>query len=198
MDRTRLQKQLAFLREIDQVKSVFRQTVLMDASRQENDAEHSWHMAVCAMLFREYLDMESVDLLKTLQMALLHDTIEIYAGDTYAYDLENQRTQEEREREAADKLFSILPDDQSGELRGFWDEFEAWETPEAKYAHLVDAFMPCFHNYCTQGRMWKKHQVTKQMVLKRNEHIRGCSAALWEFMIEMLNDAVEKGYLKEN
>ena len=198
MDVARFEKQLDFLREIDRVKSVFRNTILLDGSRRENDAEHMWHMAVCAMLFREYVDAEQIDMFKTLKMILLHDVIEIYAGDTFAYDAVGKTTQAQREYEAADRLFALLPDDQNAEFRALWDEFDAQATDEAKYAHLVDAFMPLLHNYTTEGLKWRELGVKKDMVLERNEiKIEPSSAEIWRYVQNMIEDAVAKGYLPE-
>ena len=173
MDFMRLEKQLSFLREVDKVKSVFRNTILLDASRRENDAEHSWHMAICAMLFIEYLDEPIVDLARLFQMIMLHDVIEIYAGDTFAYsNTEVLATQHDREKLAADRLFSILPDDQCFEFRSLWDEFEDYNSAESKCAHLVDVFMPVYHNYMTQGQKWHELQVTKEKVIDKVAHMK--------------------------
>jgi len=199
LDIERFEKQLDFLRVIDQAKSVFRNTVLLDGSRRENDAEHMWHMAVCAMLFQEYVDDQELDTLRTLKMCLLHDLIEIYAGDTFAYDAVGKTTQAQRECEAADRLFSLLPDDQNAEFRALWEEFEARETTEAKYANLVDAFMPLLHNYTTEGLKWRELGVKKDMVLERNANkIEPSSAEIWRYVLDMIEDAVAKGYLPEN
>ncbi len=197
MDRERFSKQLDFLREIDKVKSIFRNTVLLDKSRRENDAEHSWHMAVCAMLFQEYANDKNLDMCKVLKMIMLHDVIEIYSGDTFAYDTAGRATQAEREKAAADKLFALLPPDQGKEFRALWDEFEEYSTPESKYARLVDTFMPIYHNYITQGLMWQKMGVTKSKVLERNKHIKAGSEVIWNYVCEIVDDAVAKGYLKD-
>ena len=142
MDFPRLERQLEFLREADKAKSVFRNTLLLDASRRENDAEHSWHMAICAILFAEYLDEPITNMNRLLQMIMLHDVVEIYAGDTLTYaNAAEKDAQSDREKDAADKIFAILPEDQGKEFRSLWDEFESRITPEAKCAHLVDAFM---------------------------------------------------------
>lgn len=198
MDRNRLSKQLDFLREIDKVKSVFRNTVLLDKSRRENDAEHSWHMAVCAMLFQEYANYNDLDMGKVLKMIMLHDIVEIYSGDTFAYDPAGRETQTEREKLAADKLFALLPDDQSKEFRALWDEFEECSTPESKYAHLVDRFMPIYHNYVTQGLKWREFGITKSQVLNRNQNIKEGSEEIWNYVCEIVEDAVAKGYLKDD
>lgn len=197
MDFKRFEKQLDFLREMDKVKSIYRNTILLDCSRRENDAEHMWHMAICAMLFQEYANDKNIDMLKTLKMIMLHDTIEIYSGDTFAYDMVGRATQAEREQKAADKLFSALPEDQSAEFRSLWNEFEEYVTAEAKYAHLADTFMPIYHNYTTKGVKWKELGVSKDMVLNRNSHIQAGSAEIWEYVKNIIEDAAEKGYLPE-
>ena len=197
MDIARFNKQLDFLREIDRVKTIFRNTVLLDKSRRENDAEHSWHMAVCAILFQEYANEKNINMCKTLKMILIHDIIEIYSGDTFAYDPIGRETQAEREKLAADKLFALLPTDQNNEFRALWDEFEEYSTPESKYAHLVDTFMPIYHNYMTQGLKWRELGVTKTKVLQRNQHIRAGSEVIWNFVCEIVDDAVTKGYLQD-
>ena len=196
MDFTRLEKQLEFLREIDKAKSVFRNTLLLDASRRENDAEHSWHMAVCAMVFIEYLDEPINDMSRLLQMILLHDVIEICAGDTFAYgNISEIASQSDREKIAADKIFSLLPQDQAAEFRSLWEEFEAWVTPEAKCARVADTFMPVYHNYMTQGEKWRELGATKDKVLKRCQHIKKGSEKLYNFICTLIDDAVQKGYL---
>jgi putative hydrolase of HD superfamily len=196
MDFLRLQKQLEFLREIDKAKSVFRNTLLFDTSRCENDAEHSWHMAICAMILIEYLDEPINDMSRLLQMILLHDVIEIYAGDTFAYgNISEISTQPDREKAAADKLFSLLPQDQAKQFRSLWDEFEEWVTPEAKCARVVDTFMPVYHNYMTQGEKWRELGVTKDKVLKRCQHVKIGSEKLYNFICSLIDDAVQKGYL---
>jgi len=194
MDYLRLEKQLEFLREIDKAKSVFRNTILLDSSRRENDAEHSWHMAVCAMLFLEYLNEPVRDVGRLLKMIMLHDIVEIYAGDTFAYG-SDVSSQQERELVAADKIFCILPENQAKEFRALWDEFEAYITPEAKCARLVDTFMPIYHNYMTKGIKWRELGVTKDKVLVRCTQIKKGSTELYHFISGVIDDAVQKGYL---
>ena len=194
MDYLRLEKQLEFLREIDKAKSVFRNTILLDSSRRENDAEHSWHMAVCAMLFLEYLNEPVSDVGRLLKMIMLHDIVEIYAGDTFAYG-SDVSSQQERELVAADKIFCILPENQAKEFRALWDEFEAYITPEAKCARLVDTFMPIYHNYMTKGIKWRELGVTQDKVLVRCTQIKKGSTELYHFISGVIDDAVQKGYL---
>ena len=194
MDYGRLEKQLIFLREIDKAKSVFRNTLLLDVSRRENDAEHSWHMAICAMLFTEYLNEPINDMERLLKMIMLHDVIEIYSGDTFAYgNTAELSSQKDRELSAADKIFSLLPEEQAKEFRSLWDEFEDNITPESKCARLV--FMPVYHNYMTNGQKWLELGVTKDKVLKRCNWIKQGSDELYIFICDIIDDAVKKGYL---
>ncbi|NLA87533.1 MAG: HD domain-containing protein [Clostridiales bacterium] len=198
MEIDRLEKQLAFLREADKAKSVFRNTILLDESRRENDAEHSWHMAVCAMLFVEYLNEPVPDMAKLMQMIILHDIIEIYSGDTFAYaSADILSTRREREEAAADRIFSILPEDQAIVFRALWNEFEEGSSPESKCARLADAFMPLYHNYCTKGRKWRELGVTKDMVLRKVEFMKECSTDIYRFTCSLIVDAVDRGYLPE-
>lgn len=192
----RFKRQLEFIEEIDKLKQILRNTILMDASRRENDAEHSWHAAVCALLFTEYANDENLDMLKTLKMLLIHDLVEIDAGDTFAYDVQGALDKDERENRAADRIFGLLPRDQSVELRALWEEFEASQTGEARFAHAIDSFMPIYHNYRTQGLQWQRHQVTRERVLTRNRFIEEGSETLWRHIETMVEDAVKKGYLK--
>ena len=159
----RLQKQIAFIKEIDKVKSIFRQTYLADGTRKENDAEHSWHIALMAVLLKEYVS-EDVDVAKVMTMVLIHDLVEIDAGDTYAYDSEGAKSKREREVKAADRIFGILPEDQGMYFRELWEEFEAYETPDAKYAHLLDNFQPLLLNDASGGRSWNEHGVHKSQI----------------------------------
>lgn len=193
----RLKRQLEFLVEIDQMKNVLRQTLLADGSRRENDAEHSWHFAVMAMVLSEYAGSE-VDMLRVLKMALVHDLIEVYAGDTFCYDDAGNATKEEREREAADKLFGILPPEQGAELRGLWEEFDAMETPDALYAASIDRLQPLLNNYLTEGHTWKLGKVTSDKVYQRMAPIQKGMPKVWEVVEAMIKDAIQKGFLKEN
>ena len=198
MDYERLEKQLAFLREIDKAKSIFRNTLLLDSSRRENDAEHSWHMAICAMLFTEYLNEPINDMARLLKMIMLHDLIEIYAGDTFAYgSIAELSSQKDRELAAADRIFALLPEEQAREFRSLWDEFEANTTPESKCARLADTFMPVYHNYMTKGQKWRELGATKDKVLTRCKWIKQGSDELYNFIYTLIEDAVQKGYLPE-
>ena len=179
-DFERLEKQLNFIREIDKEKQIFRQTYLSDAKRKENDAEHAWHMAVMAFLLKEYSN-EEIDVLKTIQMILIHDVVEIDAGDTYAYDEAAKTTQREREEKAAARLFGLLPEDQGQEMLALWEEFEAGETKEAKFARTLDNFQPMMLNDATDGKAWVEHEVAVSKILKRNERTPRGSKELWEY-----------------
>lgn len=194
---SRFKKQLDFIIEIDKVKQISRNTVLMDASRRENDAEHMWHMAVGAMVLSEYSDSEKLDMLKVLKIIMIHDIIEIYAGDTFAYDAQGQLDKSERELKAADRIFGMLPEEQGIEFRKLWDEFEEGSTAEAKFAGAMDSFMPILHNYSTRGLQWQRLGVTSDKVISRNKHIEKGSKFLWEYIKDIIADGVRKGYIKE-
>ena len=195
MNFERFNKQLEFLAEIDKLKQILRNTILMDDSRRENDAEHTWHMAVCAILFVEYSNEKDLNILKALKMIMIHDIVEIDAGDTFAYDEIGHMDKAEREQKAAKRIFGLLPDDQREEFADLWNEFEEYETAESKYAHLVDTFMPIYHNYKTKGLQWQRLNVTSDKVLTRNRHIQRGSEEIWEYVQGIVKDAVEKGYL---
>jgi putative hydrolase of HD superfamily len=196
-DNDRLGQQVRFLLEVDKLKRVLRQTWLLDRSRRENDAEHSWHLALMAVLLVEYAAEEKLDVLRVLKMLLIHDLVEIDAGDTFAYDEEGRSDQADRERQAADRLFSILPPDQARQLRDLWEEFEARQTPESRYAAALDRLQPLLHNYHTEGRAWRRHGVTSRMVLARNRHAAEGAPLLWRYAEGLIRDAVRKGYLAE-
>ena len=184
-DQERFEKQLAFIREIDKEKMIGRQSYLTDGKTLENDAEHAWHMAIMTVLLKEYAN-EEVDVLKTITMLLIHDLVEVYAGDTYAYDEEGKKTQAEREAKAADKIYSILPEDQGDYLKSLWIEFEEQKTPEAKFARSMDCFQPLILNDATNGRAWKEHEVRRSWVYKRNQTTGYGSEDIWEYARENL------------
>jgi len=197
MDTSRLERIIDFCKEIDKEKFVTRRTYLSDANRLENDSEHAWHMAVMAMVLSEYAN-ENVDVQKVMSILLVHDLVEIYAGDTFAYDPEGQKTQKSRELEAADKLFSILPEDLSAKMRGLWDEFEAWESPEAKFAHSLDNFQPLMLQSVTDGKAWVEGSRKLSEVLHRNEKSSEGSEELWEYAVDnFIRPQVDKGHLKK-
>ena len=191
----RLKKQLDFILEADKVKNIMRQTYLADGKRKENDAEHSWHLALMAVLLKEYAP-EEVDLSKVIPMVLIHDLVEIDAGDTYAYDSEGTKSKRERELKAAERIFGILPKDQGTYFRSLWDEFEEYSTEDAKFAHLLDNFQPLLLNDASDGKSWAEHGVHKAQVCKRNERIADTSDIVWEKMLEIMDKHVEKGNLK--
>jgi putative hydrolase of HD superfamily len=192
----RLHRQISFLLEIDKLKSVYRRSYLLNRSRHENDAEHSWHLAVMAMILLEHADNPELDLLTVMKMLLVHDLVEIYAGDTFAYDEQGHADKAERERIAANRLFGMLPDDQRAELMSLWEQFEAGITPEAKFAAAIDRLEPLLLNYHTEGKSWREHGVRSGQVLSRNRLIDDSSPALWEYVQSMIEDAVKRGYLE--
>lgn len=192
----RLEQQLKFIVEIDKVKNIFRQTYLADGRRKENDAEHSWHIALMAYLLQEYAE-EPVDVPKVMLMVLIHDLVEIDAGDTYAYDSEGAKTKREREVKAAERIFGILPEDQGVHLRELWDEFEEYETADAKYAHLLDNFQPLLLNDASDGKSWKEHTVQKDQIYKRNEKIPETSEQIWKKMQDIIQKHIDLGHVKE-
>lgn len=191
----RLDKQLEFIIEIDKLKQIYRRTYLMDKSRPENDAEHSWHLAVMMLLLGEHAAEKPLDTFRILKMLLIHDIVEIDAGDTYIYDDRATEDKSAREQQAADRLFGLLPDDQAQELRQLWEEFEQRNTPEATFAAALDRFQPILHNYHTQGMSWKKHGVNIRQVIQRCQHIENGSPVLWEYAHALLRRAVEQGFL---
>lgn len=197
MGNDRLDQQFEFIREIDKEKFIGRQTYLSDGIRKENDAEHAWHMALMTILLSEYAN-EEIDVLKTVTMLLIHDLVEIDAGDTYAYDLEGNKTKEQREKRAADRIYGLLPKDQQKMLRRLWDEFEEWESPEARFAHAMDCIQPLMLNAATEGKSWEEHGVHLNQVLGRNKHTAKGSEELWKYAYEnFIAPNVEKGRLKE-
>ena len=185
MDETRLSQQMAFIKEIDKEKKIGRQTYLSDASRKENDAEHAWHMAIMAYLLAEYAN-EEIDVLRTMIMLLIHDLVEIDAGDTYAYDEEGKKTQADREQKAADRIFSMLPEDQGKKLMEIWQEFEARETKEAKFARTMDNIQPLVLQHATNGKAWTEHQVAHSQVMGRNARTAEGSDILWKYAYNQL------------
>jgi len=197
MDFEKLEKQLEFIIEVDKLKTIYRQTLLMDKSRYENDAEHSWHLALMAFLLSEYASDKDLDLLKVVKMVLIHDIVEIDAGDTFCYDVKGYEDKNEREEKAADRIFGLLPEEQENELKAIWREFEEMQTPEAKYAASLDRFQPLLHNYRTQGAAWQKHGVTSDKVINRNQHIQNGAPVLWEYAKKMIDESVDKGYLSK-
>ncbi len=194
----RLEKQLDFIREIDKEKQIFRQNCLVDGSRKENDAEHAWHMAIMVFLLSEYAN-EEIDVLKTIRMLLIHDIVEIDAGDTYAYADVPKSEQHAKEELAAKRIFGILPEDQATELMALWEEFEAGESKEARFARTMDNIQPMLLNDASNGKSWKEHEVVLSKVLKRNEPTPKGSKVLWEYAKEhIIKKNVELGYVKKD
>ncbi len=196
MDNERLRKQIEFIVEIDKLKQVLRQNVITGGSRNENDAEHSWHMAVMAILLSEYAGEKNLDLLRVMKMILIHDIVEIDAGDTFCYDEKGYEDKSEREEKAAERLFNILPEDQARELYVLWKEFEELKTPEARFAACLDRFQPLLLNYNTNGHTWQKPGVTSEKVYKRNGILEDNAPQLWELAKEIIEDSINKGILK--
>ncbi len=192
----RLKKQLEFSLEIDKEKNIFRQTHLSGHGRNENDAEHAWHMAIMAYLLREYAN-EKVDIAKVMLMCLIHDIVEIDAGDTYAYDTEALKTQKTREDAAKERIFSLLPEDQKAELISLFDEFEENRSPESKYAHAMDNLQPLILNNSNGGGDWREHGVTARTVYGRQEKTRLGSEKLYEVTDQIIQDNIKKGNLPE-
>lgn len=192
-NKSRLRKQFDFIEEIDKEKLIGRQTYISDGIRKENDAEHAWHMAIMTVLLSEYAN-ETIDVLKTMTMLLIHDIVEIDAGDTYAYDEEGKKTQRKREEAAAERIFGLLPDDQKEKFMSIWEEFEQGVTPEAKFAHTMDHIQPLMLNAKTDGKSWVEHGVALSSILRRNENTKEGSKELWEYAKNnFIRPNVEKG-----
>ena len=192
MDKERFEKQLAFILEADKEKNILRQTHITGYARRENDAEHAWHMAMMIYLLKEYSN-EEFDVAKAMMMALIHDIVEIDAGDTYAYDTAALETQKDREERAAERIYGLLPDDQRDELRALFDEFEAGETPEARFAKTMDNFQPLLLNDSNGGADWREHKVTKSKVVGRQRRSIIGSKEIWEYTSALIDENVKKG-----
>jgi putative hydrolase of HD superfamily len=191
----RLEQQIAFLIEADKLKTVVRRTPLVDQSRRENSAEHSWHLMLAAVVMREY-SVEAVDLLRVLEMLAVHDLVEIDAGDTFAYDAQDLVTKAERELAAAERLFALLPPDQTSRLRLLWEEFEAHETPDARFANAMDRLQPLLQNAWAQGGSWREHDVDRDQVLRRMAPIQAAVPAAWPLVLRIVNDFCASGLLR--
>ena len=196
MDKERFQKQLNFILEADKEKNIFRQTHLSGHGRRENDAEHAWHMAIMIYLLKEYAN-EEIDVAKAMMMALIHDIVEIDAGDTYAYDTAGLETQKEREEKAAERIFGMLPEDQKAELKSLFEEFEAYETPEAKFARAMDNFQPLLLNDSNDGGDWKEHGVCRSQIMGRHKKTRLGSEEIGQYSEELIMDNVKKGNIRD-
>lgn len=192
----RLDMQLMFTAEIDKMTSVLRRTMLLDKSRRENDAEHSWHIAVMALLFEEYAS-EPVDIGHAIKMCVVHDLIEIYAGDTFAYDVEGNKSKAEREEKAADRLFALLPEEQGAYIRALWEEFDRMETADSKYAACLDRIQPFFHNTLTEGHTWVESGTTNRAAVeKRMSIVKEFMPSVYPWVEKNIDNAIAKGWLK--
>ena len=190
-----LDQQLKFVAEIDKMTQIFRRTMLIDGSRRENDAEHSWHIAVMALLFSDYVK-EKPDLGRVVKMLVVHDLVEIYAGDTFAFDVEANKSKEENEIAAADKLFSQLPEEQGKEIRSLWEEFDEMKTPDSIYANCMDRVQPFLHNTLTTGATWVEGGVAKSQVEKRLAVVKENMPELWNWLEINISEAIKKGWIK--
>ncbi len=190
----RLDQQLAFVLEIDKLKTILRQTLLTDSSRRENSAEHSWHLAIMSFLLAEYATTP-VDNLRVIKMLLVHDLIEIDAGDTFAYDAAGNVGRAEREQRGAERIFGLLPEEQERELRALWEEFEAFKSAESKYANALDRLQPLLHNAHTEGGTWRIHSVARDQVYRRMEPIRTALPELWPVVTRIIEDACARGWI---
>lgn len=195
MNQERFEKQLQFILEIDKEKNIFRQTHLSGHGRRENDAEHAWHMAIMIYLLKEYAN-EEIDLARAMMMALIHDIVEIDAGDTYAYDEKGLKTQKEREEKAADRIFGLLPGEQKEELRNLFEEFEAFSTPEARFARAMDNFQPLLLNHSNDGGDWKMHDVGRSKVERRHAATSLGSKEIGEYAMKLIDENVKKGNIR--
>ena len=192
----RIKKQMAFLVEAGKIKNIFRMNYLSDGNRLENDAEHSWHLCLLAAILSEHANFKNLDLLKVLKMLLIHDIVEIDAGDAYVYDAAAKAAQHAKEVKAADRLFNILPGDQAEEYRALWDEFEARETPEAKFAAGLDRLHPMLMNFHSNGKSWLEHNIGAEQVKEKNEHMQEGSELLWQYALdEIIEQSRKSGYL---
>ena len=193
----RFRQQIEFILEVDKLKQVQRRTILMDKSRRENSAEHSWHIALTVMVLSEYARDADIDFLRVMKILLVHDLIEIDAGDTYCHDEKGKKNQAERERLAADRIFNILPPDQAGTFRDLWDEFEDRKTPESRFANALDRVQPLLHNYFTQGQTWLENDIKSDQVKSRMQPVDDGAPVLWNYVSSLIDDAVKKGFLSE-
>jgi putative hydrolase of HD superfamily len=193
----RFKKQIKFILEADKLKHVMRQTILLNRSRRENSAEHSWHIALLVLVLSEYAKDADVDFFQVMKILLVHDLIEIDAGDTYCYDEEGKQDQTIREKKAADRIFNILPSDQAGIFRELWNEFEDRKTPESRFANALDRLQPLLNNYFTRGRTWQENDIKSAQVKSRMKPVDDGAPLLWDYVESLIDDAVKKGFLSE-
>jgi putative hydrolase of HD superfamily len=196
-DNARLQSQIKFIVEIDKLKQVLRRTLTIDKSRQENSAEHSWHIALMAIILSEYAENLQIDVFRVVKMLLIHDIVEIDAGDTFCYDEDAREGQHERELQAAKRIFNLLPVDHARQLQSLWEEFEARQTLNSRFANALDRLQPLISNYYTGGRAWRKHGVKRHQVVARNRWIEKGAPELWRYALGLIEDAVAQGILAE-
>ena len=193
----RLKKQIEFIIEIDKVKDIYRRTSLFNQKdRRENDAEHSWHISMMALILAEYSNDKAIDMLKVLKMLLIHDLVEIYAGDYFVYT-EKIEEKLEKEKEGAQKIFGLLPEDQKEEYIKIWHEFEEAETPEAKFATVLDRLQPILQNHINSGGTWTEYNITAEKIINRTQNMKEGSETLWNYVEEIIKENIEKGILKE-
>ena len=193
----RFRQQIEFILEVDKLKNVLRKTILMDRSRRENSAEHSWHIALTVLILSEYVKDSAVDLFRVMKILLVHDLIEIDAGDTYCYDDQGRKDQSQRETKAADRIFNLLPADQATTLRALWDEFEERKTPESRFANALDRLQPFLHNYFTEGQIWQENKIKRVQVKSRMDPVDDGAPVLWNYVSSLIDDGVKKGFLGE-
>jgi len=193
----RFKQQIEFILEVDKLKHVLRQTILMDKSRRENSAEHSWHIALTVMLLSEYARDGEIDFFRVMKILLVHDLIEIDAGDTYCYDDQGRKDQAAKERLAADRIFNILPPDQAQTFRNLWDEFEERKTPESRFANALDRVQPFLHNYFTRGQTWQENDIKSAQVKARMQPVDDGAPVLWRYVSSLIDDAVKNGFLSK-
>ncbi len=193
----RFRQQIEFILEVDKLKNVLRKTILMDRSRRENSAEHSWHIALTVLILSEYTKDSDVDMFRVMKILLIHDLIEIDAGDTYCYDDQGRQDQAQREKKAADRIFNLLPADQATALRELWDEFEERKTPESRFANALDRLQPFLHNYFTEGQTWQENNIKSAQVKSRMRPVDDGAPVLWNYVSSLIDDGVKKGFLGE-
>ena len=198
LDKNRLQQQMTFILEADKLKQILRQTPITEKSRQENSAEHSWHVALMAILLLEYAKDSQIDVLQIVKMLLIHDLVEIDAGDTFCYDDQAQQDQHHRELKAAKRIFNLLPSDQAAKMQTLWDEYETRQTINAQYANALDRLQPILINYFTDGEAWQRHNVKRHQVVARNRWIKEGAPQLWVYVKGLIDDAVQRGFLTEH
>jgi putative hydrolase of HD superfamily len=194
---SRFKKQMEFILEVDKLKHVLRQTILMDRSRRENSAEHSWHIALLVPVLAEYAKETDIDMFHVMKILVIHDLVEIDAGDTYCYDDKGREDQTQREEIAADRIFGLLPAEQATEFRALWDEFEKRETPESGFANALDRVQPFLHNYFTDGQTWQANNINSRQVHERMRPVKDGAPDLWDYVNTLIEDAVKKGILAD-